>query len=99
MIDSVEQLDYIDAVVPPDTRERIRVCLELDASWNSKVLGHLGTYRSPVFTAADARTLAEGIVARAGFALVGMMAYESQIAGVVNGPASAARGVAVRRIQ
>ena len=99
MIDSVEQLDYIDAVVPPDNRERIRVCLELDASWNSKVLGHLGSYRSPVFTAADARTLAEGIVARAGFALVGMMAYESQIAGVVNGPASAARGVAVRRIQ
>ena len=99
MIDSVEQLDYIDAVVPPDNRERIRVCLELDASWNSKVLGHLGTYRSPVFTAADARTLAEGIVARAGFALVGMMAYESQIAGVVNGPTSAARGVAVRSIQ
>jgi D-serine deaminase-like pyridoxal phosphate-dependent protein len=99
MVDSVEQLDYIDAVVAPDNRERIRVCLELDASWNPRVLGHLGTYRSPVFTAADARALAERIVARPGFALVGMMAYEGQIAGLVNEPSSAARGAAVRWIQ
>jgi D-serine deaminase-like pyridoxal phosphate-dependent protein len=99
MVDSVDQLDYIDAVVPPAHRERIRVCLELDASWNPKVLGHLGTYRSPVFTADDARVLAERIVARPGFALVGLMAYEGQIAGLVNEPASAARGVAVRWIQ
>lgn len=99
MIDSVAQLDYIDAVIAPESRERIRVCLELDASWNPSVLGHLGTYRSPVFTAADARTLAERIVSRAGFALVGMMAYEGQIAGIGNEPASTARGVAVRWIQ
>lgn len=99
MIDSVEQLDYIDAVIAPDKRERIRVCLELDASWIPKVLGHLGTYRSPVFTAADAASLAAQIVSRAGFTLVGMMAYEGQIAGIVNEPASAVRGVAVRWIQ
>ena len=99
MIDSVEQLDYIDAVVAPRNRERIRICLELDASWNPKVLGHLGTYRSPVFTPADARTLAERIVTRAGFVLVGMMAYEGQIAGLVNEPANAARGIVVRWIQ
>ncbi|QNE47604.1 amino acid deaminase/aldolase [Glaciihabitans sp. INWT7] len=99
MVDSVEQLDYIDAVISPQNRERIRVCLELDASWNPKVLGHLGTYRSPVFTAQDARALAERIVARPGFALVGLMAYEGQIAGLVNEPASAARGAAVRWIQ
>ncbi|MHC5797278.1 amino acid deaminase/aldolase [Lacisediminihabitans sp. FW035] len=99
MIDSVEQLDYIDAVVSPLNRETIRVCLELDASWSPPVLGHLGTYRSPVFTAADARALAERIVARAGFRLVGMMAYESQIAGLVDEPASALRGIAVRWIQ
>jgi len=99
MIDSVEQLDYIDAVVSPETRECIRVCLELDASWNPKVLGHLGTYRSPVFTVDDARTLAEWIVTRPGFALVGMMAYESQIAGLGNEPSSVLRGAAVRWIQ
>jgi len=99
MVDSVDHLDCIDAVISPDIRERVRVCLELDASWNPKVLGHLGTYRSPVFTAEDARTLAERIVARPGFALVGMMAYEGQIAGVVNDPSGAARGAAVRWIQ
>ena len=99
MIDCVEQLDYIDAVISPGARECIRVCLELDASWNPRVLGHLGTYRSPVFTVDDARTLAERIVARPGFVLVGLMAYESQIAGLGNDPPSIARGAAVRWIQ
>ena len=99
MIDSVDQLDYIDAVIPPGTRECIRVCLELDASWNPRVFGHLGTYRSPVFTVDDARTLAELIVTRPGFVLVGMMAYEGQIAGVGNDPSSIPRGSAVRWIQ
>ena len=99
MIDSVEQLDYIDAVISPGTRECIRVCLELDASWNPRVLGHLGTYRSPVFTVDDARTLAERIVTRPGFVLVGMMAYEGQIAGLGNEPSSIGRGAAVRWMQ
>ncbi len=99
MIDSVDQLDYIDAVISPGTRECIRVCLELDASWNPRVFGHLGTYRSPVFTVDDARTLAERIVTRPGFVLVGMMAYEGQIAGLGNDPSSITRGAAVRWIQ
>ncbi|MES2094182.1 MAG: amino acid deaminase/aldolase [Actinomycetota bacterium] len=99
MVDSIEQLDCIDAVVAPDNRERIRVCLELDASWNPRALGHLGSYRSPVFTVADARALAERIIERPGFSLVGMMAYEGQIAGLGNEPASAVRGIAVRWIQ
>ncbi|MFZ2963787.1 MAG: amino acid deaminase/aldolase, partial [Rhodoglobus sp.] len=64
----------------------IRVAIELDASWRSKALGHLGVYRSPVRTVDEARALAEAIVARPGFRLVGLMAYEAQIAGVVNRP-------------
>jgi D-serine deaminase-like pyridoxal phosphate-dependent protein len=99
MIDSTEQLDFVDAIVPAANREVIRVCLELDASWNPRVLGHLGTWRSPVFTPGEARSLAQKIVARPGFALVGMMAYEGQIAGLGNNPANAARGAAVRWIQ
>lgn len=99
MVDSLDQLDLIDAVLQPGRRETIRVCLELDASWNSKLLGHVGTWRSPVFTVAHARELAERIVARPGFSLVGMMAYEGQIAGVTNEPRSAARGMFVRWIQ
>jgi D-serine deaminase-like pyridoxal phosphate-dependent protein len=86
MVDSVDHLDFIDSVLVPGEREVVRVCLELDASFDSKLLGHLGTFRSPLFTPADARSFAEKIVARAGFALVGMMAYEGQIAGTVDRP-------------
>jgi D-serine deaminase-like pyridoxal phosphate-dependent protein len=99
MVDSVAQLDLVDAAIAPSKRQPIRVAIELDASWDAPVLGHTGVYRSPIHTPADARALAEAIVARPGFALVGMMAYEAQIAGLANQPASALRGVAVRWIQ
>jgi len=86
MVDSPAQLDLVDAVLPPGKRETIRVCLELDASWDAPVLGHLGVRRSPVHEPADARALAAYIAKRPGFELVGMMSYEAQIAGVVNRP-------------
>lgn len=86
MVDSPEQLDVIDSVLRPGERETIRVCLELDASWNAPVLGHLGVWRSPVHSVSDAAVLAQYIASRRGFALVGMMAYEAQIAGVGNRP-------------
>ena len=86
MVDSIDQLDLIDAVVPAVGRETIRVALELDMSWRSKALGYLGVFRSPVRSVAQARRFGEAIVARPGFSLVGMMAYEAQIAGVVNRP-------------
>jgi len=84
MVDDVAQLDLVDAVAAPVGRAAIRVCLELDASFRAPVLGHLGVRRSPVHEPAQARALAERIVARPGFTLVGVMAYEAQIAGVVN---------------
>jgi len=85
MIDSAEQLDFIDAVVPghPD----FQVCLDLDSSL--RVAGgrvHIGTRRSGVFTPADAVGLARIIGGRKGFALTGMMAYEGQVAGLGNKP-------------
>lgn len=86
MVDSPAQLDLVDSVLPPGKRETIRVCLELDASWDAPVLGHLGVRRSPVHDPADAGALAAYIVARPGFELVGMMSYEAQIAGVNNQP-------------
>lgn len=86
MVDSIEQLDLIDSVVSPAKRASIRVCLELDASWNSSVLGHMGPWRSPVHSTDDARNFAEHIVARPGFSLIGLMAYEGQIAGTVDRP-------------
>lgn len=86
MVDSPAQLDLIDSVVAPGARPDIRVCLELDASWNAPVLGHLGVWRSPVHDPADAGALAAYIARRPGFRLVGVMAYEAQIAGVTNRP-------------
>ena len=46
-----------------------------------------GARRSPVRTPADAAALATAIVARPGLRLVGLMAYEAQIAGVGDNPA------------
>ena len=86
MVDSPRQLDLIDSVLPPGMRETIRVCLELDASWDAPVLGHLGVRRSPVHDPAEAGALAAYIAGRPGFALVGLMSYEAQIAGIVNRP-------------
>lgn len=98
MVDSVAQLDLIDATIAPSARESIRVCIELDASWNSP-FGHIGVRRSPVHGVAEVRALAEEVVSRGGFTLVGLMGYEAQIAGLTNNPRNRARGVAVRWIQ
>jgi D-serine deaminase-like pyridoxal phosphate-dependent protein len=99
MVDSVDQLDFVDSVIAPGKRENIRVSIELDSSWDAPLLGHTGVFRSPVHTVEAARALTEVVVARPGFTLVGMMGYEAQIAGLANKPASAIRGVAVRWIQ
>jgi D-serine deaminase-like pyridoxal phosphate-dependent protein len=87
MVDSIDQLDFIDSVLAPGQRENIRLCLELDASWQAPVLGHLGVWRSPVHSPDDARRLALAIVSRPGFTLVGLLAYEAQIAGLADRPA------------
>ncbi len=84
MIDSLTHLDLIDSVAPASQRATIRVCLELDASYRNPVLGHVGVRRSPIHEPAEAASIAAAIAKRPGFALVGMMGYEAQIAGVGN---------------
>lgn len=86
MVDSLDHLDIVDAVLAPGARNSIRLCLELDASFKSPVLGHVGVYRSPVRTPDHAAVLAAEIERRPGFTLVGIMAYEAQIAGLTNRP-------------
>jgi len=100
MVDDIAQLDLVDAVIAPGDRESIRVCIELDASWDTRLLGHTGVRRSPVHTVAQARALAEAVVARPGFTLVGLMGYEAQIAGQANQPAGRrAYGAVIRWMQ
>ena len=61
---------------------------------------HLGVRRSPVHTPEQAAALARTVVSRPGFTLVGVMAYEAQIAGVQDAPAGRRlRGAAVRGMQ
>ena len=79
MIDSAEQLDLIDAVIPG--HPELRVALELDSALE---VGRMraGVLRSPLRTPQQLRALARTIVDRDGFRLVGIMSYEAQIAGV-----------------
>jgi D-serine deaminase-like pyridoxal phosphate-dependent protein len=101
MVDSVEQLDLVDAVVPAAARPQLRICLDVDASLRAaggRV--HLGVRRSPVHRPDDAAALARRVTDRPGFRLVGLMAYEAQIAGVQDAPAGRPlRGLAVRGMQ
>ena len=82
MVDSVEHLDLIEesagSFVAP-----IRVAIDIDVSWWP--LGgivKIGPKRSPVRTAEQAASLAREIERRERVKLVGLMAYEGQIAGV-----------------
>ncbi|GLV51732.1 alanine racemase [Thermobispora bispora] len=80
MVDSREHLDLIEGLRLPNP---IRVCLDIDAGFE---LGggrfRAGALRSPVREPAEAAALAAEIVKRPGLRLVGLMAYEAQIAGV-----------------
>ena len=99
MIDSTDQLDFIESVVGT-TGERLRVCLDLDASL--RLLGgkvHLGPRRSPVHNPDAAADLARAIVQRDRFHLVGLMAYEGHIAGVGDDAGSLLNKVQIRAMQ
>ena len=78
VVDDPAQLDVLPAGAT------IRVCLELDASWRPHRRVHIGARRSPVHEPSEAAALAAAIVRRPGTELVGLMAYEAQIAGVGN---------------
>lgn len=81
MVDDIAHLDLIDSIAGPQRRAPLRVAIDVDASWRSAALGHIGVRRSPLFTAADVSGFARAVVRRAGFRLVGLQMYEAQIAG------------------
>lgn len=115
MVDSEEHLEWLAAsleqVAPAAA---IRLCLDLDMSWRPAVggmaLGHIGVHRSPLRTGADALAMALSIGnykhgSTQLFTLVGVMAYEAQIAGLQDTPhtaskvANLAKGAALKQLQ
>jgi D-serine deaminase-like pyridoxal phosphate-dependent protein len=86
MVDDPAQLDLAEAAVDGGGAP-LRVCLDLDTSWRP-LRGRLrvGARRSPLHTQEQAAAFARHVVARPRFALVGVMAYEAQIAGVGDAP-------------
>ena len=81
MIDDPVHLDFIDSVAGPGERPEIRVAIDVDASWRSAVLGHIGVRRSALFSAGEVVAFARKVVARPGFRLVGLQMYDALIAG------------------
>ena len=83
VVDSVEHLDFIDAVAPPDQRGEVRLCVDIDASLELGKL-HLGAMRSPLHSVSEVRGFLDVACTRPGFKLVGLLAYEGQIAGTTD---------------
>ena len=102
MVDETAQLDLIlDAararsgapVLSP--RRRIRVAIELDAAYSPLPGVRMGALRSPLRRPHQVLDLAREVQDRPGLSLVGLMAYEGQIAGVTDA-ARTPYGAAVR---
>ncbi|RSN14131.1 alanine racemase [Nonomuraea sp. WAC 01424] len=99
-VDSREQLDFIEkAVSDVYPRAELRLSLDLDAGYVT--LGgkfRAGALRSPVREPEQAADLATAVGKRPGLRLVGLMAYEAQIAGVGDDPPGNAAFARVVRI-
>jgi D-serine deaminase-like pyridoxal phosphate-dependent protein len=88
MVDSADHLEMIEkAAAGLANPQQVRVAIDIDAGYEA--LGgrfRAGARRSPIRTPTSATQLAEAIHARPRLRLVGLMAYESQIAGVGDDP-------------
>jgi D-serine deaminase-like pyridoxal phosphate-dependent protein len=100
MVDASEHLDLIESCAGPG-REPVRVAIEIDVSyWIAGGRIKIGAKRSPIRTADQAVALAREIESRPGVRLVGLMAYEAQIAGVGDRvPGKPLRSAVIRRMQ
>ncbi|HTA13177.1 MAG TPA: amino acid deaminase/aldolase [Solirubrobacteraceae bacterium] len=113
MVDSVDTLELIERAVtlkgaPSGARAGgrtppapVRVCIDVDTSWRT-LHGRvrLGARRSPLHAPLQVAQLAREVLNRPSMRLVGVMAYEAQIAGVGDAPAGRpARALAIRAMQ
>lgn len=98
MVDDPAHLDVIDALRGSDG-SAVRVALDIDAGLR---LGrsHVGPKRSPLHDPSEVLSFARQIVGRPGFALVGVMTYEGQVAGVQDSvPGQRAKSAVVRKLK
>ena len=98
MIDDVAHLDLVDSV-RSGTSTVVRIAIDIDAGLR---LGrsHVGPKRSPLYDAGQVLAVAQEVISRSGFELVGVMTYEGQVAGVPDDvPGARARSLVVRRMK
>jgi D-serine deaminase-like pyridoxal phosphate-dependent protein len=87
MVDSVEHLELIERAREGSAGAPVRVCIDIDAGWRAlRGRVRVGAKRSPLRSPEQAAALAREVLARDGLALVGIMAYEAQIAGLGDRP-------------
>jgi D-serine deaminase-like pyridoxal phosphate-dependent protein len=100
MVDSVEHLELIEEAASSFVAP-VRVAMDIDLSWwPLRGLIKVGPKRSPIRTADQAVALAQEIDRRERTRLVGLMAYEGQIAGVGdNVPRKAITNLLIRTMQ
>lgn len=102
MTDDVAHLDLVDRVrsdLPSAASTVVRVAIDIDAGLRLGP-GHVGPKRSPLFATDDILRFADRVLSRPGFALVGVMTYEGQVAGVPDAvPGQRAKSAIVRRLK
>jgi D-serine deaminase-like pyridoxal phosphate-dependent protein len=101
MVDSVAQLDLIESAIGPEAGAPIEVCIDVDAGlWLLDGRIRVGAKRSPVHRPDQAATFAREILAHERLRLVGIMSYESQIAGLGDSPPGRrVRAATIRALQ
>jgi D-serine deaminase-like pyridoxal phosphate-dependent protein len=99
-VDCSEHLDLIESAAGSFVAP-IRVAIDIDMSWwPLRGLVKIGAKRSPIHRASQAVRLAHDIERRRHVKLVGLMAYEAQIAGVGNNTrGKPLRNAAIRAMQ
>jgi D-serine deaminase-like pyridoxal phosphate-dependent protein len=98
MVDDPAHLDLVDAV-RAGRDATVRVAIDIDAGLRLGT-SHVGPKRSPLYDEAQVVDLARRITGRPGFALVGVMTYEGQVAGVPDDvPGQRAKSLVVRKLK
>lgn len=93
MIDSVEHLHLLEDILAGSSPGApLKICIDVDASLSFGPV-HIGARRSPLHKVQHVRDLARNVIAHRHCQLVGLMAYEGQIAGT----ADSSRAVAIMK--